>query len=58
MGRRTNMKKLISTYAAMRTHLNIIAITVQYKTANPIFGNTILYFKLAKTYLRADTKWM
>jgi len=28
MGRRTNMKKLISTYAAMRTHLNIIVITV------------------------------
>jgi len=58
MARRTNMKKLMSTYAAMRTHLNIIAVTVQYKKAKPLFGNTILYFKLAKTYLRADTKWM
>jgi hypothetical protein len=58
MGRRTNMKKLISTYVVMRTHLNIIAITVQHKTANTLFGNTVLYFKLAKTYLRADTTWM
>lgn len=58
MDRWKNMKKLISTYAAMRRHLNIIAISVQYKTANLLFGSAILYFKQAKTYLLADTKWI
>ena len=58
MDRRKNKKKLISTYAAMQRHLYFIAITVQYKMAKPLFGSAILYFKLAKTYLLADTKWM
>jgi len=54
----TKNKKLTSTYAAMRRHLNIIAITVQYKMVKPLFGSAILYLKLAKIYLLADTKWM
>jgi hypothetical protein len=58
MDRRTNMKKLMSIYAATRTRQNNIAVTVQYKTAKPLLRNTIVYFKLANKYLQADAKWI